>query len=263
MVEGFIELDQMRSSNQEEGKRTENEITRLRNALMSTKVGEASSKSDGYWLKKLLSTKADLNNLLELNFKSRILLKILTKTSSFEVVTTRIIFQRKRAERQKQRNNNAKEGLPLKPRRFISVQPTSQGEGEGKEEGAYLDNSNRPERQKVVPKQGQNQKSQKKSLVNPKKINIRKKILSREGGSKRLQSQQQTPQERRKIGGNLSISFQKRQVRNRKPSKQREENMARFIVEEGESGLEGRKIEPRVEIIKIDEGEEFEPGFQK
>ena len=95
LVEGLMDLDKMRSD--KEMKRSENEIRRLKKVLTKIKIDQVKSSLNRYWLNKLLNKKADFMKLIELSFKSRILVEVLTKKSSFEIFASKIIFQRKRA----------------------------------------------------------------------------------------------------------------------------------------------------------------------
>ena len=100
LVEGYLDLDRMKSG-QQESKRSHAEVRRLKNALTGMKIGDVKSSQNRYWFRKLFNTKPDLKKLVELNFKSEILVRVLAKQPFFEIFVTKLRFEKKREELKK------------------------------------------------------------------------------------------------------------------------------------------------------------------
>ena len=106
LVEGFIELDRMRQGAQGV-ERTDQEVSTMKKILLLEKrkkhkrklrkQGEASGVPEKWSLDQILGTKVDLFRLIELSFKSKVLLEALLtgSNSNFNTLSIKAIFVRK------------------------------------------------------------------------------------------------------------------------------------------------------------------------
>ena len=94
LVDGFLELDEMRRG--EEKKRSTGEIQRLKSSLMEMKVKEVETSVDKKSLSEVLKTKVELKDLVQMNFKAKIMIHALIKNQSmFSFLANQRIFLEK------------------------------------------------------------------------------------------------------------------------------------------------------------------------
>ena len=100
LVDGYLELDQKRLG--EGKKRSAGETRRLKSQLMEMDLDdkEAKSTNDRLPFKQILRTEADLESLIDLSFKSKILVDVLINNQAlFNLLSTQLIYLKKKSKK--------------------------------------------------------------------------------------------------------------------------------------------------------------------
>ena len=266
LVEGFMDLDKMKSD--KERKRSDDEVRRLKKVLTEIKIEEVKSGMNRYWFKKLFNTKPDLKKLVELNFKSKILVDILVKQPFFDTFTTKIIFDKKQAELKRKPMNEPKIS---KQKNLFEEVPNKIA---GKEEECKRSKSLTPEKDRAKDsKHKVKEANQEKHGIDSHKIKIRKSMVSQKKGSEKEKPKfkrqnfkkkrkkdleaPQIPLKKIKNVGKFSVGAQKKKKTGQQSQSTEEEEKKRS-VSSSERNLGDDQLESSFRLIRIDEEEELQ-----